>query len=68
MTKQYPKSNGPDDKRGFTFEEMQRGEHTLYQDYTCPKCAKVQPVAALGHVGGPCVRCGYSQIKDMENL
>jgi len=50
----YPK----DRETGFTADEIRRGVHWVYTDYECPHCGKVQPVAALGSVGGPCVCCG----------
>lgn len=46
------------DRDGFTADEIQRGEHWLHADVTCPSCGKEQPVAATHYVGGPCVRCG----------
>ena len=53
--RQYPKHNGPEEDRGFTAEEIRKGIHTIYADYECPECGKVQPVAA----GNICKRCGY---------
>ena len=58
MIKFYPKFNGRAEDRGFTADEIKRGDHWLYADVTCQNCGKVQPVAATSYVGGPCVRCG----------
>jgi hypothetical protein len=43
---------------GYSSEEIRRGDHWLNTDVTCPTCGKVQPVAATGGLGGPCVQCG----------
>lgn len=56
--KLYPKHNGPEAERGFSAEEIRRGDHTLYMDVTCPHCGKVQAVAQTGSMGGPCICCG----------
>ena len=56
--KQYPKHNGLKEERGFTYEEIQRGEQWLYTDITCPHCDKIQSLCATGYVGGPCIKCG----------
>lgn len=56
--KTYPKHHLPDGENGYTADEIRRGVHWLYTDVTCGHCGKVQPVAATGGVGGPCVRCG----------
>jgi len=55
--KQYPKIEGLK-KVGFTVQEIERGDHFLWMDVTCPNCEKEQSVASTGYVGGPCVRCG----------
>ena len=51
--KQYPKTNGPEEDRGFTADEIRRGIHTIYADYECPDCGRIQPVAA-GHICQGC--------------
>lgn len=51
---------------GFKKEDVRRGHHWLYADFECPKCKKLQPVSATGSVGGPCVRCGYSPSRDVQ--
>ena len=55
--KQYPKIEGLT-KVGFSFDEIERGEHTLWMDVECPHCGKEQSLAQTGYVGGPCCRCG----------
>lgn len=38
----YPKHNGPEDQRGFTADEIRRGDHWLNADAACEACGKVQ--------------------------
>lgn len=52
----YPNAACPDGE--YTAKEIQSGLHWVNTDVTCPHCEKVQPVAATGYLGGPCVRCG----------
>ena len=66
MIKFYPKFNGLAEDRGFTAEEIKHGDHWLYADVTCPHCGKLQPVAATGYVGGPCVQCGQPSMAIQE--
>ena len=54
--KQYPKHNGPEEDRGFTADEIRRGEHTLYIDVECEECGKVQSFAMSPN--GICIKCG----------
>lgn len=54
----YPKPNGDASERGYSADEIRRGIHYIYADVQCPHCAKEQPVAATGYVGGPCCGCG----------
>lgn len=55
----YPKTTPDfDGNRGFSEEEVRKGHIWVYADITCPRCGKVQPVAATSYLGGPCCRCG----------
>lgn len=55
--KQYPKIK-EGDKVGFSVEEIERGEHTLWIDVECPHCGKEQTLAQTDYIGGLCCRCG----------
>ena len=55
---QYPKHNHDEEQRGFTADEIRRGIHTLFIDYECSHCGKVQSLANMGGQGAPCIRCG----------
>lgn len=54
----YPKHNAPEGAKGFSEEELRRGDHWLYADVTCEDCKKVQALSQVGGFGGPCIRCG----------
>lgn len=52
----YPNPSSQDGS--YSAQEVRSGFIWLHTDIECPWCHKVQPVAATGHLGGPCVRCG----------
>lgn len=56
MYKTYPKYNG----EGFSADEVACGITSLYTDYECPNCHKIQSVAQMGGYGGDCIRCGLN--------
>lgn len=43
-----------------TDDENKRGLWTLYVDFICEKCGKVQSVAMAGGTDGTCIRCGWT--------
>lgn len=54
MIKVYPELA---DARGIPLDS---NNWAVFSDFECPRCGKTQPVAATGHVGGACIRCGFS--------
>jgi hypothetical protein len=59
IVKIYPKPNGPEEDRGFTADEIRRGEHWLHADVTCEVCGKEQSLAMAGSTDhGKCIKCG----------
>ena len=54
----YPPAQGGESERGYSAQDIRRGLHWVHTDVTCPHCAKEQPVAMTGYVGGPCISCG----------
>ena len=59
----YPKHNIPagltESDRGFTAEEITRGDIWLYADVKCETCGKIQSLAMAGSTdNGKCIKCG----------
>lgn len=47
-------------EEGFTKQEMQNGQWSLYVDVQCtnPDCKFVIAASYVGGIGGPCPKCG----------
>jgi len=55
----YPHTEGREEYRGFTAEDIRRGLHWLKADVKCEVCGKEQSLAMAGSSdNGRCIKCG----------